>query len=273
MDTALPMSNVSNGHVIAIAISIGFVVLWPLVLGWIASRQLGVSWRYFGFGAIIFLLFQMLSRVPIVLFAESAIAPQVQASPGFTFGWLVLLSLTAGLFEEIGRYIGYRWWMGPEEKTWNKAVMYGLGHGGLESLLLVGGLMALSLVNVLTINPSNLATLPPEQQAAIAQQLTAFNSQPVWVSLLSIWERFWAIAVHVGLSVLVLQVFRQGNLGWLGLAILAHTLVNLVSLAVPQLLALQGVSALLLTQAIVAVFGLLGLWVIWTYREPVVDAS
>jgi hypothetical protein len=33
------------------------------------------------------------------------------------------VALTAGLFEEVGRYLGYGIFMRNEEKTWNKAVM------------------------------------------------------------------------------------------------------------------------------------------------------
>ena len=41
----------------AVLIEIGL----PLALGFVARRRLGVSWRYFGYGALIFVLFQLLS--------------------------------------------------------------------------------------------------------------------------------------------------------------------------------------------------------------------
>ena len=107
----------------------------------IAHRRLKVSWKYFAFGMLIFLIFQVVSRVPIVTVLGQVLAPQLKASTAFLYTWLAILALTAGIFEEVGRYIGYRWFMRREEKTWNKAVMYGLGHGGLESILLVGGLV------------------------------------------------------------------------------------------------------------------------------------
>src|SRR5689334_5926286 len=42
------------------------------------------------------------------------------------------VAVTAGLFEEVGRYVGYRFFMRREPKTWSKAVMFGLGHEGLD---------------------------------------------------------------------------------------------------------------------------------------------
>src|SRR5262245_9700280 len=103
--------------------AIVFEVLLPLALALIARRRLGVGWRYFGYGALIFFLFQLISRVPATLAIQAAIGPQLQASRTLLLAWLVIASLTAGLFEEVGRYVGYRWLMRREEKTWAKAVM------------------------------------------------------------------------------------------------------------------------------------------------------
>jgi len=38
--------------------------------------------------------------------------------------------------------------MHREAKTWSKGVMYGIGHGGLESMLLIGGLALATLINM-----------------------------------------------------------------------------------------------------------------------------
>jgi uncharacterized membrane protein YhfC len=241
----------------------------PLVLAFVAWRRLGVRWRYFGYGALIFFLFQLISRVPIVQVIQTLIQPQLVASFALRIAWLAALALTAGLCEEIGRYVGYRWLMRREEKTWGKALMYGLGHGGLESMLLVGGLTLLGLINLLVL-PSVIGTLPAEQRATVEQQLAAVSAQPDWLPLLGAWERLWSIAFHVAMSVIVLQVFRRG-LGWLGLAIAAHTLVDFVAVGLPMLLGLQGMAALLAPEAVVTVVGLISLWAIWALRDPPVE--
>lgn len=134
--------HLHGGWVAAEIVAIGFMLLYPLALALIARTRLGVSWRYFGFGALIFLLFQILTRIPLTTVVGAVFGKQIKASPVLLWSWLAVLVVTAGLFEEVGRYIGYRWLMRREDKTWNKAVMYGLGHGGLESMLLVGGTWA-----------------------------------------------------------------------------------------------------------------------------------
>jgi uncharacterized membrane protein YhfC len=246
-----------------------FEILLPLVVALIARRRLGVGWKYFGYGALIFVLFQLITRVPLVQVLQGLLAPQLQASRPLLLAWIAALALTAGLTEEIGRYVGYRWLMKREEKTWGKAVMYGIGHGGIESMLLVAGLTLIGLINLLALSATNLDALPvsPEQRAQIKQQLAAVAAQPAWVALVGVYERVWALAFHVAMSVVVLQVFRRGGMKWLWLAVAAHALLDLLAAGLPPLLGLQGMAALLVPEAIVTVAGLLGLWAIWALRD------
>ncbi len=255
-------------------IAIAFVILYPLVLAVIAHRRLKVSWKYFAYGALIFFVFQLITRVPAVTVIQAAIMPQLEASPALLYTRLAILVLTAGLFEEVGRYVAFRWLMRREEKTWNKAVMYGLGHGGLESIVLVGGLAILTLVNILVLSSIGLSLIPVAQRAQVAQQLAAISAQPAWFPLLAAWERLWTIPVQVALSVLVLQVFRRNNIGWLWLAILAHAIVDGVSVGLIQVLRPGSISTSLIAELVVAIFGAISLWIIWVLRDrPTVKES
>lgn len=267
----LPLAavQVNPGFIASLAVAFIFSLGYPLVLAIIAHRRLKVGWRYFGFGALIFFVFQIITRVPAVFILQNVFARQLQTSTTFRISWLVILALTAGLFEEVGRYVGYRFLMRREQKTWNKAVMYGIGHGGLEAMLLVGGMQLLSLINILSLmyilNVSP-ALLPAAQHAQVLRQFAVFNAQPAWVPLLGAWERLWTLPVHIALSVMVLQVFRRNNIAWLWLAILAHAVVDFTAVIVVQVLgASLGVS--LLVEGILAVFGLIALWIIWRLRD------
>lgn len=259
---------VSPGWIAATGITLAALVLLPLGLALYARRRLGVGWRYFGYGALIFLLFQLLTRVPAVTAAQAALAPALRASPLLNWAWLAVLALTAGLFEEVGRYVGYRWLMGREEKTWAKAVLYGLGHGGIESILLVGGAKLATLVAVLTLTPAQLEALPPEGRAAAQQQLAAIAAQPGWFPLLTVWERLGALALHVALAVVVLQVFVRGSLAWLGLAIGAHAGFDFLAVAALQLFGPSGLTGPLLAEALVGGLGALALWTALRLRPP-----
>lgn len=259
--------HLSGGWIAAEIVAIAFMILYPVGLALVARRRLGVGWRYFFFGALIFLLFQIVSRVPLTTLVGAIFGKQIQASPVLLWSWLVVLVVTAGLFEEVGRYIGYRWLMRREEKVWGKAVMYGLGHGGLESMVLVAGLALLTLINLVTLSAIGLDKIPAAARPQVAQQLGAIAAQPDWLPLLGAWERLWALPIQVALSVIVLQVFRRGRIRWLWLAVLAHAVVDGVSLGANQLMGPGKISTTLITEGIVTVFGLIAIWVIFALRD------
>ncbi len=262
--------QVNGGWIASQAAAVLFQIAYPLVVALFVWRRLRVGWRYFLYGALIFLVFQLITRVPAVQIIQGLLGPQLAASRELLFIWIVVLALTAGLFEEVGRYVGYRWLMGKETKTWGKAVMYGLGHGGLESILLVGGLGLLTLINLIALSNMSPSALPPDQLPLVQQQLAAINAMPPWLPLVGAFERLMTLPVQVAFSVMVLQVFTRGRLVWLWLAILAHALVDFLVVAVVTFLPLDESMRILVPEAIVAVFGLLALWVIFRLRaaEP-----
>lgn len=245
-----------------------FAIVYPLILGVIVRKQLGVSWKYFWFGALVFLVFQLLTRIPIItVIQDTVLTPLLHSSAVFVWIWLVILSITAGLFEEVGRYIGYQLFLRREPRTWSKAVMFGLGHGGLESMVLVGGSLLLTLLNIVILSATNLNSLPVAQRHTVIQQFAAINEQPVWLPLLAAWERLWTVPLQVALAVIVLQVFRRHQISWLFLAILLHALVDFVTVAILHAFG-QSPTIELLVEGIICAFGLLSLWIIWRLREP-----
>lgn len=158
--------------------------------------------------------------------------------------------------------------MGREPKTWSKAVMFGLGHESLESIVLVGGQIILTLLSIAILSAIDLNSLPATQRQAVIQQITAINAQPIWLLLLqAAWGRFWSFPLQVALSVMVLQVFRRRQMYWLFLAILLHALIDFLSSALPHAFG-QSIPIELLVSGILCVFGLLGIWIIWRLREP-----
>jgi len=264
---------VNTGWLIGFAITLTFAIVYPFILAIIARLRLHVSWRYFWYGALVFAVFQIFTRVPAVTVLNNVLAPQLKASAPFRFTWYAILVLTAGLFEEVGRYVGYRVLMRREEKTWSKAVMYGIGHGGIESIVLVGLLGLLSLLNIVITSGLNLNMLTPSQHATVVHQFAALNAQPAWFSLLGGWERLWTLPIHIALSVMVLQVFQRKNIGWLWIAIFAHAIVDFTSVEIPQILGASNTTSLI-TEGVVALFGIIAIVIIWRLRDvPAQDIS
>lgn len=260
--------HVSPTLLVMAVIATVVVIAYPFVLGSIARKKLAVGWKYFWFGALVFLVFQLLTRLPLaIVLQETVLAPLLRSSTAFTWIWLVVLAVTAGLFEEVGRYVGYRLFMRREPKIWSKAVMFGLGHEGLESMVLVGGQIVLTLLSIAILPAINVNSLPAAQRQTIIQQIAAINAQPFWFPLLAAWGRLWSFPLQVALSVIVLQVFRQHQMYWLLLAILLHALIDFLTLALPQTFG-QSTTIELLVNGMLCVFGLLAVWIIWRLREP-----
>ena len=155
-----------------------------------------------------------LIRMPINILFYSSIGLYF---PAYEYVLTAFLpSLTAGVFEEYARYLAFKYWIG--DKTAENAMMYGAGHGGIESILLVG-LNVLAVWMLLLFNP---ASIPVEQLNVIVDVL-------VYMPLLGLYERVMTLIIHIGLSVMVLQSYLKNSKRYLGYAILIHTAVNFVA--------------------------------------------
>lgn len=205
------------------------MLLAPLALGiWLASRW-RAPWRLFGVGAITFFLSQV-GHLPFNQWVLNPLLPEPQE-----FGRILLiallLGLSAGLFEEGARYLIYRFWL-RDARDWRDGLMFGAGHGGLEAIIL--GLLALvGVFNTYLIASGQAAQMVSPEQA---EQLTAAEAQiaavlnlPRYNLLLGGVERLIALATHLALAQLVLQVFVRRRLLWLGAAVGWHMLLNAVA--------------------------------------------
>lgn len=237
-------------------------VVFPVVAAIVLQRKLRQRFVYVLYGALIFAAFQLFTRVPVVFVLQAVLQQQLQQSRPLQIAWLIGLSLTAALFEETGRWIGYRVLMRKEEKTWDKGVLYGVGHGGIEAMLLVGALGFLTVLNLTALSVADAGALPltPEQRALAAGQIAGINALPPWFPLLSTYERLWAMAFHVGASILVLQCFRGGGVKWLIAAMALHFATNLFGTGLPLVVQLDRVPMALAQEGIITLFGLFGLW-------------
>lgn len=71
----------------------------------------------------------------------------------------------------------------------------------------------------------------------------------------------------------MLQVFRRGSILWLLLAILIHAVFDFVTVALVQLLGSNKISTNLIVELIIAIFGLIAIWVVWALRDRMATAS
>lgn len=222
----------------------------PIAVGFWAESHLDVSWRVFAYGALVFAISQLALRIPLVNLLGVRIGVTRESGSPIVLAWSAFLAATAALFEQGGRYFGYCFLFKNIKRSWNNAVMYGLGHGGLESIFIVGLPTLITLANILTIPGLDSETmgLSPEQTRQLLAAKEEIAALQFWMPLTAALERALMLGFQAAMSVLVLQVFLRNSWRWLGYALGLHFLVDL---AAP--LAATYVSVFL-AEAIVAVF-------------------
>ena len=217
-------------------LNFSLMIFMPLVLAVYFTHKLKTEWRLFGVGVVTFILSQVF-HIPFNLWILNPWMDKIGLSinqSGFPLLALGLFyGLSAGLFEEITRYIGYRVSI-KDERDWKSALMYGAGHGGTESILM--GILALfTLIRLISIQGSDLSTFVEAEYLELARlQVETYWAAPWHLILLGAVERLIAICFHLSATVLVLQSFRRKNISWLALAILWHTLLDAVAVFASQ---------------------------------------
>ncbi|VWD24668.1 YhfC family intramembrane metalloprotease [Burkholderia contaminans] len=240
-----------------VTLAAGVVALTaPVLLAVAWRRRAQVPLRVFFYGMLTFFVFQPVLRLSwqVPLFRWLA------HDPGWHLPMLVFAALTAGLFEECGRWVAFRYLL-PKRHDAPTAVMLGLGHGGLEAMLLVGvGFIALAAAYLLARAG---VVVPEGAQSLIGSQ---FSGMTFASPLLALFERVSAMAAHVGLSLIVLQAFVRGTKRWLAYAIALHLLFDLAAVLLTRYWHVDTV----LVEVLLFVCGVALLWlgVRWSRRVP-----
>ena len=147
---SLPLSSpmqVNPFLIASFAVAALVDVLAPLLLAVYLMRRCQGRWRYWLYGLLVFLLSQGVTRVPAMIYFQTRPAVQAAlAEPVWSWLFLLFAALTAGLCEEGGRWLAFRFLIRPAERRWRTALMLGAGHGGLESIG-IGLLAAAGLVS------------------------------------------------------------------------------------------------------------------------------
>lgn len=240
------------------------MIAMPIALGAFLARRLGQPWRLFFIGAATFIASQVV-HLPLNLGLDRLFDAGVLPAPPEAYHLIfnvTLLGLTAGLCEEIARYLVYRFWI-RAARHWRQALMFGAGHGGVEAII-TGVLAGLSAINIVVLSQTDLSTLPvsAEQLAQIEASMATALGYPWFYPLLGALERLFAITLHLCLATVVLQAVRRRNLLWLATAILWHAFANALALYVLDQ------AGPYWSEAALAVVAAVSLAVIFALREP-----
>lgn len=216
---------------LSILIQIVITFILPILVAILLIRRERRLLRPLLIGAATFTISQVCIRIPLmqgVLVNTSWYIKMSIANPISSF---LFLSSTAALFEEVGRYIAMRLFLKDQLKV-KDGIAFGVGHGGIESILLVG-------INSIVL---------------LFIYIDADSSMFIASSI----ERIAAIGLHIICSVIVMQGVAKAKVTNLFLAILIHTAFNFSALYMLHIgLNIWIVEFILL---FVSIFGLLYVW-------------
>jgi uncharacterized membrane protein YhfC len=173
----------------------------------------------------------------------------------------VFLGLSAGIFEEVTRYLVLLWWA-KDARSWRTGILFGTGHGGIEAIIL-GGLVLYSFFQMVALRNADLATVIPNNQLELAQkQVAAYWSANWYTSLLGALERLFTIPCQIAMAVMVMQVFTRKQARWLFLAIGYHAIIDASAVVNIKYLGAYW------TEAILGGFAILSAVLILLLRQP-----
>ena len=212
-------------------------------------------------GAAGFFVTQILIRLPIL----TALQNQdwfLNFAQNHLFGYAFGLAFTAGLFELAGRF-GVAKIM-QKKLTFRRSLAAGLGHGGIEAMLLIGMTYVNNLIYIAMINSGYFDYLIA-QTAGLGvdiSQLELIRTQLLTASpalfALAGFERLLAMTGHAAMSLIVCYGVAHKKLAPCLLICLGiHTLMDLaagISLVLPQSSAYPIIYAILIAMAVLSVF-------------------
>ena len=211
--------------VLMIVIPVGFFLYWRRK----HKEQTRISWLIAG--AAGFLVSARVLELGVHYFCLMADNPVSRFLNGSTVAYVLYGIVMAGVFEECGRHIILKYIL-KKNRSRENAVLYGIGHGGIEILavalpsiityLVVAVLFSKGNVqealNALKITEENAAAALPTVQAA-----AAFDYGMMAMNVI---ERLLAMLLQIGLTVIVYSGVCGAGKGYLPLAILLHMLMD-----------------------------------------------
>ncbi|MDI7274393.1 MAG: YhfC family glutamic-type intramembrane protease [Anaerolineae bacterium] len=221
-----------------LGVALGFVLY---------GARRGPGRRYMLWGALAWVVTVALKfawAIPINPPVERALKAALPAAVAGPVLYVYVGALT-GVFEVGVTYLALRYTR-LGRAPWGSALAFGIGFGAVEA-----GLLAVSpLVSALAALTSP-ASLPP----GLLTELARVND-PL-LGLAPVWERFFAVWIHVFSNVLIFHALAARRPRWFWLAFVFKTAVDTVA-AGGQTLALGSLGSMWTFEALVAAFGIAG---------------
>lgn len=221
--TALSFSPVPALSIAGMRVSLIIAVGLPVALCILVKRRFKSALSPVFVGAGAFVVFAcVLEALVHNAVLSSAFGARLQ---GTLWAYALYGGAMAALFEEFGRLIAMKLFM-KNKLTRENALMYGVGHGGIEAILIVGVSSVANLIYSAMINSgaleASLSALDAASAEALHAQLSALWTTAPALFFASGVERISAITLQIALSYFVYRALAYGERGSFAAALLVH---------------------------------------------------
>ena len=231
---------VSTGAIIGIIVTLIITLFGPIVAAIVYSvknKGKGV-WKAWLLGAAGFFVLQVLIRIPVLSILGTFPWFQQFAEKQYLV-YCLILAMTAALFEVVARVAVAK--ILQKKMNYPQGVASGLGHGGIEAMILIGMTYVNNLLYAVMINSgafdgmvAQTGAMPVPNAAELVEQLnqvkTALVETPAYAFYLAGYERILCVLFHTAMSLLVCyMVYKKKAFAGVGIAFAAHFFVDFVS--------------------------------------------
>ena len=211
--------------VLIVAIPVAFFLYWRRK----HREQTNIS--YLIAGALGFIVSARMLELGVHYFCILADNPVSRFINRSTVAFVLYGIAMAGVFEGCGRHIVLKYIM-KKNHTRENAVLYGIGHGGIEVLAILLPTMITYLVIAVLFSRGDveyaLSSLKITEETAAAA-LPTIQAAAVFdyaMMAMNVIERLMAMLLHIGLTVIVYYGVISAKKAYLPMAVLLHMLMD-----------------------------------------------
>ena len=224
--------TVSGSSIAAMCVTLFISLVLPvivLIVYALKNKRQGVPSAWF-IGAAGFFVTQIVIRVPML--STLSLMPGFMAfAENHYVVYSLMLGLTAALFEVVGRYASAK--ILSKNLTFTKGFAAGLGHGGIEAIILIGMTYVSNLLYVAMINTGAIEGVIAQTEALgvdvtqVYALVDTLVNGPAFVYLLAGYERILAMIGHVAMTLVVFYFMsKEETLKGIGICVLYHFVMD-----------------------------------------------
>ena len=224
---------IGKGSIPSLIITVILMIAIPVLffVCWRRKHKEQTNLSYLIAGAAGFIVSARILELGVHYFCILQVNPVSRFISGSTAAFVLYGIIMAGVFEECGRYIVLKYIM-RKNHTRENAVLYGIGHGGIEILTVLLPLMITYLAIAVLFSGGDVENalsslkITEETAAAALPSVQAAAAFDYGMMAMNVMERLFAMLLHIGLTVIVYcGVMKAGKI-WLPAAILLHMLMD-----------------------------------------------